>query len=97
MSIPELKQKKIARDEELAIASQAAEKKAKADAVEQEKLLIANAAKYEAEYEELEKQAIANRREAKANNQIFVAPEEKLVFVIRVRGIIGVSPKVPNF
>jgi len=35
-----------------------------------------------------------NRREAKANNQIFVAPEEKLVFVIRIRGIIGVSPKV---
>jgi 60S ribosomal protein uL30 len=35
-----------------------------------------------------------NRREAKANNQIFVIPEEKLVFVIRVRGIIGVSPKV---
>lgn len=35
-----------------------------------------------------------NRRTAKANNQIFVPPEEKLVFVIRIRGIIGVSPKV---
>ncbi len=42
----------------------------------------------------MEKAAIDNRRNAKANNQIFVAPEEKLVFVIRVRGIIGVSPKV---
>jgi len=42
----------------------------------------------------LEKAAIDNRRQAKANNQIFVPPEEKLVFVIRVRGIIGVSPKV---
>lgn len=38
--------------------------------------------------------AIDNRRNAKAANQIFVAPEEKLVFVIRVRGTIGVSPKV---
>ncbi len=38
--------------------------------------------------------AIANRRAAKAKNQIYVAPEEKVVFVIRVRGIIGVSPKV---
>ena len=38
--------------------------------------------------------AIANRRNAKANNQIFVPSEEKVVFVIRLRGIIGVSPKV---
>jgi 60S ribosomal protein uL30 len=38
--------------------------------------------------------AIDNRRNAKANNQIYVATEEKLVFVIRVRGTIGVSPKV---
>lgn len=38
--------------------------------------------------------AIDNRREAKAKNQIFVAPEEKLLFVIRIRGIIGISPKV---
>ncbi len=43
---------------------------------------------------QLTRAAIDNRRNAKANNQIFVAPEEKLVFVIRVRGIIGVSPKV---
>lgn len=43
---------------------------------------------------QLDQAAIDNRREAKANNQIFVAPEEKLVFVVRVRGIIGVSPKV---
>jgi large subunit ribosomal protein L7e len=45
-------------------------------------------------YVQLEKEAIDNRRNAKANGQIFVTPEEKLVFVIRVRGIIGVSPKV---
>ena len=38
--------------------------------------------------------AINNRRLAKANGQVFVPAEEKLVFVIRVRGIIGVSPKV---
>jgi len=42
----------------------------------------------------LSREAINNRRQAKANNQIFVPPEEKLVFVIRIRGIIGVSPKV---
>lgn len=93
-SIPELKQKKIARDAAIAEAAAASAKKAEKDAAEQEKLFYANAEKYEAEYAELSKQAIANRRDAKANNQIYVAPEEKLVFVIRLRGIIGVSPKV---
>lgn len=42
----------------------------------------------------MEKDAIDSRRTAKGNGQIFVAPEEKLVFVIRIRGTIGVSPKV---
>ncbi|CAM9100603.1 unnamed protein product, partial [Ectocarpus fasciculatus] len=42
----------------------------------------------------IEADAIANRRAAKANNQIYVAPEDKIAFVIRIRGIIGVSPKV---
>jgi 60S ribosomal protein uL30 len=42
----------------------------------------------------LAQEAIDNRRAAKANNQYFVPGEEKIVFVIRVRGIIGVSPKV---
>lgn len=93
-SIPELKQKKIARDAAIAEAAAASAKKAEKDAAEQEKFFYANAEKYEAEYAELSKQAISNRRDAKANNQIYVAPEEKLVFVIRLRGIIGVSPKV---
>lgn len=93
-SVPELKQKKIARDAELKKAAAAAATKAAADAVESNKAIYAKAQAYEQEYEALEKTAIANRREAKANGQIFVAPEEKLVFVIRIRGIIGVSPKV---
>lgn len=42
----------------------------------------------------MEREAIDNRRNAKANNQIFVPAENKVVFVMRVRGIIGVSPKV---
>ncbi len=42
----------------------------------------------------MQQEAINNRRTAKANNQLYVPPEEKLVFVVRVRGIIGVSPKV---
>ncbi len=40
------------------------------------------------------KAAIDNRRKARANSQIHVPAECKLVFAVRVRGIIGVSPKV---
>ena len=91
---PELKKKKIARDAELLKKSNAAvAEKAKSDlALATE--ITAKAKKYEEEYEALAKAAIDNRRNAKANNSIYVAPEEKVVFVIRIRGIIGISPKV---
>jgi large subunit ribosomal protein L7e len=42
----------------------------------------------------LDKAAIDNRRQAKADGQIYVPEENKVVFVMRVRGIIGLSPKV---
>ncbi len=42
----------------------------------------------------MERTAIDTRRQAKANGQIFVPAEEKLLFVVRIRGTIGNSPKV---
>lgn len=42
----------------------------------------------------MDSDAVNNRRSAKTNGQIFVPDEEKLVFVIRVRGVLNVSPKV---
>mmetsp|Transcript_66101 Transcript_66101/g.137784 ORF Transcript_66101/g.137784 Transcript_66101/m.137784 type:complete len:240 (-) Transcript_66101:156-875(-) len=92
-AVPELKQKKIARMAEEKKAATAAATKAAADEAASSKAIFAKAKSYEAEYEALEKAAIDNRRQAKANNQIFVAPEEKLLFVIRIRGILNVSPK----
>lgn len=93
-SSPELKKKKAARDAELAQKAAAAASEAAKTAAETSKEIYARAQKYEEEYQALEAAAIANRRQAKANGQIFVAPEETVVFVIRVRGIIGLSPKV---
>ena len=93
-SAPELKKKKIAREAALQkAASEAAATKVKSDAALTQDI-TARAKKYEEEYSSLEKAAIDNRRNAKANNSIYVAPEEKVVFVIRIRGIIGISPKV---
>jgi len=49
---------------------------------------------YEREYEIAEQNLIEQRRAAKRSNNFFVEPEAKVVFVIRIRGINGVSPKV---
>lgn len=72
-----------------AAAAKAAEEKAAADVVKFEE----NAKKYDDEYAAAEKLAIENRRKAKADGGFFVPAEPKLALVIRIRGIIGVSPK----
>jgi len=93
-NIPELKRKKAARDAELAAKADADAQIAAKTAAETEKEIFARAQKYEEEYEAMERAAIDNRRQAKANSQIYVPPEDSVVFVVRVRGIIGLSPKV---
>jgi large subunit ribosomal protein L7e len=56
--------------------------------------LFKRAEKYIKVYRSIENDSIRFRREAKAKGNFYVEPEPKLVFVIRIRGIIGVSPKV---
>ncbi|CCI48661.1 hypothetical protein ABG067_001415 [Albugo candida] len=53
-----------------------------------------SAEKYVKEYRQMEKQRILLRRQAKSAGNISVPAEPKLAFVVRIRGIIGVSPKV---
>ena len=83
----EAAQKKQA--EAKAAAAAEAEKKAAAD-IEKFK---ANSKKYDEEYEAAQREAIENRRKAKASGGFFVPAQPKVALVIRVRGIIGVSPK----
>jgi large subunit ribosomal protein L7e len=93
MKTPESVLKKQATQAKIAEAKAAAEKaaaeKAKADA---EKFLAA-AQKYDEEYTKAEREAIENRRKAKAEGGFFVPAEPKIALVIRIRGTIGVSPK----
>merc|ERR1719240_2381772 len=92
-SVPESIRRKQERDAKLATAAAAAKaEKEKADAAN-EKLFTEKAKAYDEEYKALEQAAIDNRREAKKEGNIYVPPEEKVVFVIRVRGINGVAPK----
>lgn len=49
--------------------------------------------KYEKEYASTKNDLVALRRKAKADGDFFVEPEAKLLFVIRIVGIIKLSPK----
>jgi len=58
------------------------------------KLAVSHARKYEKQYRGMDRLAINNRRIAKETNTFYVEPEARVVFVIRIRGINGVSPRV---
>mmetsp|Transcript_16035 Transcript_16035/g.16774 ORF Transcript_16035/g.16774 Transcript_16035/m.16774 type:complete len:241 (+) Transcript_16035:32-754(+) len=93
-AVPESLKKKQARDAKIAEFEATLAQKAEKSQVAFQKKIYARAQKYAEEYDQLERTAIDNRREAKATDQFYVPEEDKVVFVIRVRGIIGISPKV---
>ena len=92
--VPESVLKKRRTQAAIATEQEAAATKAKAAAAAKKEVTFKRAEKYMAEYKAAENDAIRLRREAKAANSIYVPPEGKLAFVIRIRGIIGMSPKV---
>jgi len=55
---------------------------------------LQSARRYLKEYKKLERDLISKRRIARNTNTFFVEPEAKVLFVVRIRGINGVSPKV---
>jgi 60S ribosomal protein uL30 len=56
--------------------------------------IFKRAEKYVKEYRTKERSEVRFRRQAKNNNNFWIAPMPKLLFVIRIRGINNVSPKV---
>jgi len=52
------------------------------------------AEKYVKEYRSKERSLIRLRRQAKKAGNFFVEPEGRLALVVRIRGVMGVSPKV---
>jgi len=93
MKVPESVLKKQATQAKLAAQALKLSKKARSKKRADKQHFFKNAAKYESEYEATEKEAIENRRKAKATGGFYVPAEPKLALVIRIRGIIGVSPK----
>jgi len=55
---------------------------------------LQRAKRYEAEYYKAQEKVISKRRLARATGSFYVDPEPKIAIVVRIRGIMGVSPKV---
>ncbi|CAN0171253.1 unnamed protein product [Ectocarpus sp. 12 AP-2014] len=92
--IPESVLKKR-RTKEAIAAKQAAKQEADQKAAATKKNeIFERAERYVKEYRAQENDSIRFRREAKAAGNIHVPAEAGVVIVVRIRGIIGVSPKV---
>jgi len=92
-TIPELVKLKMERNTKLGEEKKAAaaEKQKKRD--EERAKLKERTAQYEKEYADTQNELVKLRREAKVNGNFFVEPEAKLLFVVRIVGIIKLSPK----
>merc|ERR1712060_393015 len=86
-------QLKIARDAALAEEKQKAVASKKKELDEQRESLKGRTQEYEKEYAAHQKKIVDLRREAKVSGNFFVEPEAKLLFVVRIVGIIKLSPK----
>eukprot|EP01129_Flabellula_baltica_P014923 TRINITY_DN730_c0_g1_i1.p1 TRINITY_DN730_c0_g1~~TRINITY_DN730_c0_g1_i1.p1 ORF type:complete len:238 (-),score=53.67 TRINITY_DN730_c0_g1_i1:81-794(-) len=94
MSVPEtlIKKQRRAQLTKEELASMRSEKKKANYLLRKE--AFDRAKNYEAEYAAEEKAIITNKRLAREQGSFFVDAEPKIAFVIRIRGIRGVSPKV---
>lgn len=93
-AVPEaLKKKRV--QYQAALAKRAlAQQNAKKAGVLKRRAIIKRAAAYAKEYAQAENTLIQRKRQAKKNGNAYVDSEPKLAFVIRIRGINQVSPKV---
>jgi len=92
-AVPEMVQLRLAREAALAEEKQKAIAAAKKDEAEKRAALCTRTEGYYKEYEE-EKQTLINmRREAKLGGNFFLEPEAKLIFLVRIKGIMKQAPK----
>jgi len=92
--VPESFLKKRAQQQEAAAAAAAARAEAKVANKAKKAEHFKRAEKYVQEYLQAEQGLIKARRAARASGDFFVEPQAKLALVVRIRGVLGVSPKV---
>merc|ERR1719453_2503516 len=94
VQVPESVQKKNKIMAARAKAAEEAEAAHAARTKELAKLARESGEKHAATYAGLERELIKAKRDAKANGSVFVPADAKIAFVVRIRGINGVSPRV---
>ena len=91
---PEGLRKKEERDAKIAVAlKEQREKRREADKVKRSELLK-RAQQYENDYKNHLKAETNAQREAKLSGQIYVPAQPKVAFVVRIRGINQLNPRV---
>jgi len=93
-SVPETLLKRRKNLESIKAARAVANVKRKKSLKEKRRVIYKKAEKYAKEYRAKERDEIRLRRMAKRDGNFYVPAEAKLAFVIRIRGINQVSPKV---
>jgi large subunit ribosomal protein L7e len=93
MAQPESAFKKQQRDASLKARADAHKSKARKAARLERRVIFKRAQKYAKEHETQQKQLIRQKRQAKNSGNFFIAPEPKVLFVVRVKGIMRTSPK----
>jgi large subunit ribosomal protein L7e len=86
-----LKKRKTADAQKAARQAQSAARKKKNAVLRKE--AFKRAEKYVREYRSQEKALIRSKRQAKNNHNFYIAPESKIVFAVRIRGINAMDPK----
>merc|ERR1712194_150852 len=92
-AVPEQVKLKLERNAALAEEKQKATATKKKQRAEERHNLKMRTLKYDKEYAAHERKLINLRRQAKTAGNFFVEPEAKLLFVMRIVGIIKLSPK----
>jgi len=92
--VPETLKKRKASRKEIVEKWNAIYKKQGQDRKKMRALAYKRAKRYEREYQKSERDLITKRRQARATGSFYVDPEPKIAIVVRIRGIMGVSPKV---
>merc|ERR1719161_1833539 len=84
---------KLERNAALAEEKQKAAAVQKKDRADRRHKLMVRTLQFEKEYAQHQRKLIAARRQAKEGGNFFVEPEAKVLFVVRIVGIIKLSPK----
>ncbi|XP_021319694.1 60S ribosomal protein L7-3 [Sorghum bicolor] len=94
VAVPESVLRKQKREEQWAVEKKEKALAEKKKSIKSRKLIFTRAKQYAKEYDAQEKELVQLKREARLKGGFYVSPEVKLLFVVRIRGINAMHPKI---